>query len=431
MSIMSPDYAVYTPAVNSLYVDTIASTLPNDRQFPDDLTLDDFAFWLESSKLWYHEHFLHSIGQYKVGKQFNNAVTQRGSTDGVLIGDSGGYQIGKGKLVGLDDLVGLVTGMSGEDACAAWRSAYDARKWILTWLETYTNYAMTLDMPLWATGNLGKSSPFHKCTHEQLTEMTVENLQFIDSHRQGRTKWLNVIQGLDAEGMIKWWKAVQWFDGAGYACTSVIGKTHGLRAVLEPLLTMRDDDAFKKGRDWVHFLGVSTTPWAVMYTAIQQAIRSNINPALRISYDSASPIRLASVNEQYNTMPAFSIDESGWGIGKVQTPHSRTLVGSQEPAPFNSPLGDRLTLGDLNFREGNKYTRRQFDTLSLLYLINHNMWVYLTAFQSANDLAFSGDRSQIPPKYKACIDVIGEAFKVDDWQSLLSKEQVLLDSFTG
>jgi hypothetical protein len=194
---------------------------------------------------------------------------------------------------------------------------------------------------------------------------------------------------------------------------------------------MRDDDAFKKGRDWVHFLGVSTTPWAVMYTAIQQAIRSNINPALRISYDSASPIRLASVNEQYNTMPAFSIDESGWGIGKVQTPHSRTLVGSQEPAPFNSPLGDRLTLGDLNFREGNKYTRRQFDTLSLLYLINHNMWVYLTAFQSANDLAFSGDRSQIPPKYKACIDVIGEAFKVDDWQSLLSKEQVLLDSFTG
>lgn len=165
--------------------------------------------------------------------------------------------------------------------------------------------------------------------------------------------------------------------------------------------------------------------------AIQQAIRAEINPELRISYDSASPIKQASVLEKYNTMPAFGVDENDWVIGKVETPQSRTLVGSQEPVPFSSPLGDRLTLGDLNFRQGNKFTRRQFDTLSLVCLINHNIWVYLTAFQTANDLAFAGDRSQIPPKYKECIDVIGEVFKVDDWQGLLSKEQVLLDSFTG
>ena len=214
-----------------------------------------------------------------------------GPHEGVLFGDSGGFQIGNGKLKGLD---GLVSGMTGGAACSAWRHSSYVREWIVDWLETYTNYAMTIDMPLWATSARKSDSPFHRCTHEQLTQLTVENLEYIDSRRQGRTKWLNVIQGLDPAGMIKWWNAVKWFDCAGYAFSVESAKTTGLRGILEPLLVLRDEGAFEKGRDWLHMLGSSSVRWAVMYSAIQRGIRSSVNSNLRVSFDSSSPFQQAA-----------------------------------------------------------------------------------------------------------------------------------------
>jgi hypothetical protein len=106
--------------------------------------------------------------------------------------------------------------MEADDACLAWREAYDVRSWILGWLETYTNYAMTIDMPLWARDPTKSNTPFHQCSPEQLIQLTVENLQFIDSHRQHQTKWLNVLQGTDMAAIKQWWDAVKWFKGGGY-----------------------------------------------------------------------------------------------------------------------------------------------------------------------------------------------------------------------
>lgn len=423
---ISNDYAVYLPAVNTNYARSL-TTLPDGRSLPSGLTLDDFAFWKKGSKLWNHEHFLHSVGQYSVGANPNNAITWRGSHEGCLFGDSAGFQIGNGSLSGLQ---GLTKGMTGDAACAAWRQNPEVREWIMGYLETYTNYAMTIDMPLWAATSVGKDSPFHNCTQEQLTQLTVENLEYIDARRQGRTKWLNVIQGLDAEGMIKWWNAVKWFDCAGYAFSVESAKTTGLRGVLEPLLVMRDEGAFEKGHDWLHMLGSSKVSWAVMYTAIQRGIRASANPKLRVSFDSSSPFQQACIVEMHTIPPSFGLTPKGWGFTKTSVPQSHLHVGSSAPLPFSSPVADRLTLGDLNVNV-DQFAPNHFDQLSHLYLMNHNIWVYLTAFQEANDLAFSSDRGQVPPKFALCADAIEEAFVVNDWRKFLQEEQGLLDSFKG
>jgi len=426
MSIISNAYAVYLPAVNLNYARTV-TTIPDGRVLPKALTLDDFAFWKVGSALWHHPQFLHSIGQYSVGTDPNNAVTWRGPFEGALFGDSGGFQIGNGKLKGLN---GLVSGLTGQAACAAWRQSFYVRKWIVDWLETYTNYAMTIDMPLWATSSRKSNSPFHNCTQKQLTQLTVENLQYIDNRRQGRTKWLNVIQGLDAQGMIKWWNAVKWFDCAGYAFSVESAKKTGLRGVLEPLLAMRDEGAFQKGRDWLHMLGSSRVSWAVMYTAIQRAIRSTANSKLRVSFDSASPFQQGSRYELHTISPSFGPNLNDWRFSNAPAPQSHLHVGSSASLPFSSPVADMLTLGDLNVN-ADKFAPNHLDQLSHLYLMNHNTWVYLSAFQEANDLAFGNDRSQVPSKFAQCADAIEEAFKMDNWRKFLQAEQGLLDSFKG
>ena len=427
MAIISDQYAVYLPAVNTLYAEAIAKPLPENRPFPCSFTLDDLYFWKKDNKLWYHPYFLHSVGSYKVGAIPDNAVTRRGKTDGILVGDSGGFQIGKGTLNGLKT---LTAGMTGDEACAAWREAYDVRLWILNWLETHTNYAMTIDMPLWAKGET--SSPFYNCTEDQLIQLTVENLQFIDSHRQNRTQWLNVIQGNNMAAIKKWWDAVKWFKGGGFALSSSAGKMSGLGAVIEPLLMMRDEQAFEDGRNWIHMLGVSTAPWAIMFTAIQKALRNTANAKLRISYDSSSPLQDAGKRELLVDLPNFGKDTKDWGNKKIRFKHSRQHVGSSEPLPVKSPIADKLNWGFLNVRDDKGiYTPRQVDTVSLALATNHNIWAFLQTFKLANDFVFNSNRSQVPDVYKELVDFIQHVFTVENWADALLKEQLLISQFKG
>jgi hypothetical protein len=261
-------------------------------------------------------------------------------------------------------------------------------------------------------------------------------LEFIDSHRQGNTKWLNVIQGSDLPTMKKWWDAVKWFNGSGYALSSSAGRISGLTAVLEPLLMMRDENAFDKGNDWIHMLGVSTAPWAIIFTAIQKAMQANVNPNLRISYDSASPFQVAGKREEIAIVPELDGNLKSWIIPKEPIPQSRDflnsslLLSSFLPASAASPISKLITLGHLNVNDDKGiYTRRQLDTLSLAFAINHNVWTYLETFKQANDMAFASSGSRIPSIYEECLDSIRYIFTVENWASELQKEKSTLDNF--
>lgn len=148
MSMISSQYAVYLPAVNSSYAKEVLKPLPANRSFPQGLDLQDLIFWDRNNRLWHHNEILHSVGLHKYGSVIDNAVTWMGQTDCFLVGDSGGFQIGKGELKGYKPLHKRLTSVQAVDV---WRDAYELKRWIVSWLETHCDYAMTLDMPLWAT----------------------------------------------------------------------------------------------------------------------------------------------------------------------------------------------------------------------------------------------------------------------------------------
>ena len=93
------------------------------------------------------------------------------------------------------------------------------------------------------------------------------------------------------------------------------------------------------------------------------------------------------------------------------------------------PIGQHLQLGHLNVYE-EAIRKRRYDTLSLAMLINHNVWVYLDAFQRANDAAFGTDANKlVPDLYLRCMDIIREAFERKDWRKYITQNQQILDEF--
>lgn len=428
MELYSDEYAIYLPAVNDGYAKTVSKLLsPPDRPFPDGITMADLVFW-EPNPLWYYPYLLHSVGLYSVGSLPDNAVTQRNRANNTLIGDSGGFQIGKGSMTGLSAL--KEKPMPAQDAVLAWREESKARNWIVTWLDTYADYGMTIDMPLWATSKDGKSSPFHNCTTAQLIDMTVKNLEFIDRFAVGRTKWLNVVQGGENTADIPlWWNAVKWFKRGGWALAGSAGVKGGIGNMLNTLLMMRDDYAFQVGQDWLHVLGVSTTKWAILLSAIQQALRKP-NPSLRVSFDSSSPFQTGGRYEDVALTPTFTSDAKTWGIGTEKAPQSRLHADPNSAIPFEhdqSPLGKRLQLRHLSVRDG-IWDRRQFDEVSNALLMNHNAWVYLDAMKKANDFAAAKDKSRVPALYLECLEFIADVFECDNWTTRIAREKKLLDA---
>lgn len=70
---------------------------------------------------------------------------------------------------------------------------------------------------------------------------------------------------------------------------------------------------------------------------------------------------------------------------------------------------------------------RRLDTLSSMLLINHSLWVYLDAERRANAAAFNPTKRDIPNSIATALDIIQQAFTVEDWVDFLNRESGALD----
>lgn len=416
------DFALYLPAVNDTYQRAVGSKVDLTRSVFSGFNTENLAFWSGKSNLFNYPYVLHSVGNYKVGSDPRGSLFRR-TGKFTFFGDSGGYQIGQGTLKGLRDLHGS---LSEKQAVCGWASNYDAKVWIINWLERYADLAMTLDIPLWARLDDCAYTPFHRCSEEKILDMTLDNLKLIDQIKQGRTQWLNVIHGTDFASAERWWNAVKHHRYSGWSLAGATGRIGGFATCLKTILMMYHDGAFEPGFDWLHVLGVSQPKWTIFLSAIQRELRKQ-NPKLQVTYDSASPFRTAGEYDSFTSVPRLGRNENDWGFRfeKLDAVQSMADASNPKPFPASSPLGDQLLMHHLVVR-GDKFQGRRIDNLSNMILVNHNVWVYLETMWQANQQAFAPDR-QIPSDYAAVLDLIPKVFAAKDWMGVIDSHRALLD----
>ena len=129
--------------------------------------------------------------------------------------------------------------------------------------------------------------------------------------------------------------------------------------------------------------------------------------------------------------PKFTKDTASWVMTAHEAPVNPIYAGKNGAKfhfPYSSPLGDLLTLDQLNVR-GGEFNSKSLDTIGTHILTNHNCWVYVRSFLEANELAFmhkSEADKAVPQKLLETCAFIEDLLGVDAWQAKLKKHHKLL-----
>ncbi len=380
----SRDYAVFLPAISNFYNTFISKQRVSEgTHIPKERIPAGFDRGVEGLNFINPEegYFTYPTALYSAGHACldMNKVADRDSMCvnrdrkfSTIVGDSGGYQLGKG-IIKFDwkDFEG--------------NKANEVRSNILNWLELTADWSMTLDVPSWAADDL--NSPKTGLTSfKDCLDGTVYNNKFFQKNRLGQTKFLNVLQGDDWESACTWYEAVKDFEFEGWAMGGI--NMCDMEVMLKRLIIMRDEKKLD-GKDWMHVLGTSQLDWACFLTQVQRQVRKNINENFTISFDSASAF-LSTANGLVYTHNLFT--PKRWSYIMEKAPDDKKLKGSDIPFPFKSAIGERLEMkdicwygeGDLN--KNNKEGKTSWDSFSYTLMMAHNVYNHIRAVQIANDM---------------------------------------------
>ena len=342
------DYAVYLPAISSFYSTYVAKQrleefVPADR-IPAgfDRGIEGMNFLNPEQGYFYYKYALYSAGhaQLDLEKSMDqeSMIQQRDRSKTMILGDSGGYQIGKGVLK-FDWL-----NFEGTEA-------NKTRKKILEWLELTADWSMMLDVPTWACDHIHSPKTGLKSFEDCLDKTKFNNKYFLEN-RLGQTKWLNVLQGSDWDTAEKWYDGVKEFsDPAVWGDKAAEGWAMGganmckMDITLKRLMIMRDDGMLT-GKNWMHFLGTAQLDWSCYLTQIQRQIRKHINPELTISFDCASPFIATAHGLVYTNAQHTN---KRWSVIMDKAPDNKSLSGSDIPFPFESEFSSRLIMKDIAY----------------------------------------------------------------------------------
>jgi hypothetical protein len=415
---LQKDYAVYLPAISSFYSTYVAKQrleefVPKTR-IPAgfDRGIEGMNFLNPEEGYFTYKYGLYSAGhaQLDLTKSITqeSMIQQRDRGNTMILGDSGGYQIGKGVL--------KFDWLDFEGPAAT-----KTRQSILEWLELTADWSMMLDVPTWACDHIHSPKTGLK-TFDDCLDKTRYNNDYFLMNRIGQTKWLNVLQGSDWDTAEKWYAGVKEFsDPAGkYAGREAEGWAFGganmckMDITLKRLMTLREDGLLK-GKNWIHFLGTAQLDWSCYLTLIQRQIRKHINEELTISFDCASPF-IATAHGLVYTNAVHT--PKRWSVIMDKAPDNKALSGSDIPFPFESSIGRRLTMKDIAYYDlgerktdaelnGTKFdhlnpdhyhvaprlnklgkipNRTSWDSFAYALMMGHNVECHIVAVQRAQQL---------------------------------------------
>lgn len=412
LTVSQQDYSIYLPAVSNFYVSIMSKEMVGEgvdpKRIPQNFEKGVMGMnWLTDQKSYFNYHWnLYSAGHANLEADTTDSreclITNRDRSTSWLLGDSGGFQIGK--LVWEAD----------------WKNpncpkAAKKRQQVLNWMDKYMDYGMCLDVPIWIgrmEGSVEKSGISNSA--EALLATQINNDYFI-KNRTGACKFLNVLQGEDHA------EAQEWYEGVKDYCDpnkypdnhfngwAMGGKNNGdPELVLKRICDLRWSGLLETGvHDWMHFLGISKLEWSLMFTDIQRAIRRTHNPNFAISFDCASPFLATRNGQIYYDISLPPLDRWSYKMAKGADSKSYAndtrpfgdvlvqdnILGTFEP----SPISDRLQIkdvcyyapGDLN--KLGKEGKTSWDTFSYILQMVHNVWIHIEAVQRSNRIYDQGE----------------------------------------
>jgi hypothetical protein len=362
-----------------------------------------------------------------------------------VLGDSGGFQIGKGVWEGewndptgpevaqrmaeavakgieiipvLDKSGNPVLDKNGNpkvtriDHVKLYQAKLDAaqkkREQVLTWMDAYMDRGMILDIPAWVGRMPNGPRATGITSYEDAVNGTLYNNEYFIKNRTGKCKFLNVLQGENHEQADDWYSRMKHFcDTKVYGDKAFNGWAMGgqnmcdVHLVLRRLVALRFDGLLEEGQhDWMHFLGTSKLEWATLLTDIQRAVRKYHNPNFTISFDCASPF-LATANGQiyydivtpdrgkWSYQMQASVDNKKYASDN-RTFRNAVLQDKIFDTFLESPVSERLGISDVcYYKPGDlnkigKEGKTSWDSFSYTLQMGHNVWTHITAVQYAN-----------------------------------------------
>lgn len=439
------DYAVYLPSVQYHSAAAVVGdgTSMSKHPLPAGLKAADFNWLNPKNKYWHYHAALASAAVFK-DKSTSNAICER-SPKNIVVGDSGGYQIGTGALGDTKHWKG--SKYTAQRIIDAWNES-SIKGELLKWLDLNATLAMSIDMPLWVRDR--EESPFFKLSKRQLLDLSVDNLRFIDSNRDKKdgARILNVLQahgefkikedgGRSSEASEEeWYQTVKGFAFEGWSLAGDVGSDGGLYRIIRRTLLLRDEGLLSAPRSWMHILKLSPCKWSPLVTQMQRLIRADVNSEFTISYDSSTPYYIAGTKAQYVSLPTFGPKLTDWKLPKHKFPTGITAAtrhknkwlnskpNNQLLASLNSPIAKKLKIGDM-LRDDRLHPARA-GKLAQEVLINHNVFTYVMASIMANEIAF-GRPKDAPVELQVALQLIESLFKAEKWQMMLHRERRALD----
>jgi hypothetical protein len=405
------DWAIFLPAISGFYASYIGKqrtgTYIDAERMPAAIAdMEEFNWLNDQKSLFPYKWSLYSAGHANLDLSKpdpSEDMVRNRDPNTLILGDSGGFQIGKGRWEG---------NWNHTSGCAI---AQKKREQVLNWLDNVSNYGMILDIPCWVIDNPAVSQRIGITTYQEAVDATKYNNEYFIQHRRGVSdggaKFLNVMQGNGHAESDDWYNTMkvycdpQKYPGRHFNGWALGGQNKtDVHLMLRRLVNMRWDGLLSQGyQDWLHVLGTSKLEWAVLLTVLQRAIREHVNPDFTISFDCASPF-LATANGQF--YHSLSLDNNKkWSYRMTKGIDDKKYAMDQRswrdvaltdfPGMYRggfdeSPVSSRLKISDIctyapgDLNKIGKEGRTSWDSFSYFLQMGHNVWSHIRAVQEAN-----------------------------------------------
>ena len=188
------DYAIFLPALSGFYATFVGKQRREEyvdyNRVPKHWTNGvESGNWLNRDKsLFQYQWSLYSAGHAELDINKDSAkedmVRDRNRETSWLLGDSGGFQIGKG----------VWEGDWKDPNCP---KAMKKRTQVLSWMDAYMDYGMILDIPAWVSRSPAGQKATGINNYQDAVNATRINNDYFMKNRTGACKFLNVLQGED------------------------------------------------------------------------------------------------------------------------------------------------------------------------------------------------------------------------------------------